>query len=63
LRPYNPNLKSPHTHDEADVYQVDMEPIPEPLNTILHGVYWLEAEILARMSFPFGVSILCTARK
>ncbi len=63
LRPYNPNLKSPHIHDDADVYQVDMEPIPEPLNTILHGVYWLEAEILERISFPFGVSIICTARK
>jgi hypothetical protein len=33
------------------------------VNTILHGVYWLEAEILARMSFPFGNSIICTARK
>lgn len=63
LRPYNPGLKSPHLDDAADVYQVDMEPIPEPLNTILHGVYWLEAEILERVAFPFGVSILCAARK
>lgn len=63
LRPYNPGLKSPHLNDDAEVYQVDMEPIPEPLNTILHGVYWLEAEILERISFPFGVSILCAARK
>lgn len=63
LRPYNPGLKSPHLDDAADVYQVDMEPIPEPLNTILHGVYWLEAEILERVAFPFGISILCAARK
>jgi hypothetical protein len=40
-----------------------MEPIPEPVNTLLHGIYWLEAEILARIPFPFGVSILCIARK
>lgn len=63
LRPYNPGLKSPHTDTAAEVYQVDMEPIPEPVNMILHGVYWLEAEILGRMSFPFGISIICTARK
>jgi len=63
LRPYNPGLKSPHLHPDADGYQVDMEPIPEPVNTLLHGIYWLEAEILARIPFPFGVSILCIARK
>jgi SAM-dependent methyltransferase len=63
LRPYNPGLKSPHLDAAAEVYQVDMEPIPEPVNTILHGVYWLEAEILARVAFPFGISILCAARK
>ena len=63
LRPYNPGLKSPHLTDAEEVYQVDMEPIPEPVNTILQGVYWLEAEILERASFPFGISIICTARK
>jgi SAM-dependent methyltransferase len=63
LRPYNPGLKSPHLDAATEVYQVDMEPIPEPVNTILHGVYWLEAEILERISFPFGISIICTARK
>ena len=63
LRPYNPGLKSPHLDAAAEVYQVDMEPIPEPVNTILHGIYWLEAEILARVAFPFGISILCAARK
>ncbi|MBE2237443.1 MAG: class I SAM-dependent methyltransferase [Caldilineaceae bacterium] len=63
LRPYNPGLKSPHLDAAEEVYQVDMEPIPEPINSVLHGVYWLEAEILERMSFPFGNSIICTARK
>ncbi len=63
LRPYNPGLKSPHLDAAAEVYQVDMEPIPEPVNTILHGVYWLEAEILEWAAFPFGISILCAARK
>jgi SAM-dependent methyltransferase len=63
LRPYNPGLQSPHLTDAEEVYQVDMEPIPEPINSVLHGVYWLEAEILERVSFPFGISIICAARK
>jgi SAM-dependent methyltransferase len=63
LRPYNPGLKSPHLDQEPDVYQVDMEPIPEPANSLLHGVGWLEAEILARGRLPFGTSIIAIAEK
>ena len=54
LRPYNPELKSPHLTDDEDVYQVEMEPIPEPANTVLHGVGWLEAEMLARAACPLA---------
>jgi SAM-dependent methyltransferase len=63
LRPYNPGLKSPHLDQEPDVYQVDMEPIPEPANTVLHGVGWLEAEILERGHLPFGTSVIAIAAK
>jgi SAM-dependent methyltransferase len=63
LRPYNPGLKSPHMNSETDVYQVDMEPIPEPVNSVLHGVGWLEAEMLVRTDLPFGVSVICIAEK
>ena len=77
LRPYNPGLKSPHLSDDADAYQVEMEPIPEPANTVLHGVYWLEAallewvdlvgwleaELVERINLPFGTSVLCIAEK
>jgi SAM-dependent methyltransferase len=63
LRPYNPGLKSPHLDQELDVYQVDMEPIPEPANTVLHGVGWLEAEILERGRLPFGTSVIAIAEK
>ena len=63
LRPESPDLDSPHLTEDADVYQVEMEPIPEPANTALHAVYWLEAEILQRTSLPFGISILCVAEK
>jgi SAM-dependent methyltransferase len=63
LRPYNPGLKSPHLDDDAAIYQVDMEPIPEPANSVLHGVGWLEAELLERVNLPFGVSIICVAEK
>lgn len=63
LRPYNPGLKSPHLSDDADAYQVEMEPIPEPMNTILHMVGWLEAELVERINLPFGTSVLCIAEK
>jgi ubiquinone/menaquinone biosynthesis C-methylase UbiE len=62
-RPYNPGLESPHLTQEEEIYQVEMEPIPEPMNTILHAVYWLEAELLQRIKLPFGVSIICIAEK
>lgn len=63
LRPYNPGLKSPHLDQEAEVYQVDMEPIPEPANTILHGVGRVEAELLGRGRLPFGTSVIAIAEK
>jgi SAM-dependent methyltransferase len=63
LRPYNPGLASPHLTPAEDVYQVEMEPIPQPVNTLLHAVGWLEAELLQRMPLPFGVSVLCLAEK
>lgn len=63
LRPYNPGLASPHLTSESDVYQVEMESIPEPANTVLHGVGWLEAELVQRTNLPFGTSVLCIAEK
>lgn len=63
LRPYQPQLESPHLTEDEKVYQVEMEPIPEPANTILHGVGWLEAELIQRVSLPVGVSVLCVAEK
>lgn len=63
LRPEKPQLDSPHLTEDEDVYQVEMEPIPEPANTILHGVGWLEAELLERVDLPVGVSVICIAEK
>lgn len=63
LRPYTPDLQSPHLTEAAAVYQVEMEPIPEPANAVLHGVYWAEAELLQRVKLPFGVSVICIAEK
>lgn len=63
LRPYKPQLESPHLTTDEEVYQVEMEPIPEPANTLLHGVGWLEAELLERTTLPVGVSVLCVAEK
>lgn len=63
LRPHNPDLASPHLTDDEEVYQVEMEPIPEPANTVLHGIGWLEAEMLTGLRLPFGTSIICVAAK
>jgi SAM-dependent methyltransferase len=63
LRPYNPDLESPHLTEEEEVYQVEMEPIPEPVNSVLHGVGRLEAEMLQLMDLPFGTSVICVAEK
>ena len=63
LRPEAPDLDSPLLTEEEEVYQVEMEPTPEPVNTLLHAVGWLEAELVARVSLPFGTSVLCIAEK
>ncbi len=63
LRPYNPDLASPHLSEAENVYQVEMEPIPEPANTLLQGVGWLEAALLSSMNLPFGTSVICVAEK
>jgi SAM-dependent methyltransferase len=63
LRPHKPELASPHTTPAEDVYQVEMEPIPEPVNTVLHAVGWVEAELLQRLNLPVGVSVIAVAEK
>lgn len=63
LRPDAPELDSPHLTEDEEVYQVEMEPTPEPVNSILHAVGWLEAELLERLSLPFGSSVICIAEK
>ncbi|MCB0045928.1 MAG: class I SAM-dependent methyltransferase [Caldilineaceae bacterium] len=63
LRPYNPDLESPHLTEDEDVYQVEMEPIPEPANSVLHAVGRVEAELLQRVNLPFGTSVIALAEK
>ncbi|CAN5861348.1 hypothetical protein BH10CHL1_BH10CHL1_27220 [soil metagenome] len=63
LRPYNPGLASPHLSQAENIYQVEMEPIPEPVNTLLQGIGWLEATLLSYVALPFGTSVLCVAEK
>jgi SAM-dependent methyltransferase len=63
LRPYQPELASPHLTQDENVYQVEMEPIPEPANMLLHMVGWFEAELLERVNLPFGVSVIGIAEK
>ncbi len=56
-----PDLASPHFDDES--YQVEMEPAPPLLNTILSGVTWTESQILRWLSLPVGTSIIAIAQK
>lgn len=63
LRPEKPQLASPHLTQDEDVYQVEMEAIPEPANSILHAVGWVEAELLERVELPVGISVICVAEK
>jgi SAM-dependent methyltransferase len=56
-----PELGSPHFDDES--YQVEMEPAPPLLNTILKSVTWTESQILRWVNLPVGTSIICIAEK
>jgi ubiquinone/menaquinone biosynthesis C-methylase UbiE len=56
-----PELASPHFDDES--YQVEMEPAPPLLNTILSGVTWTESQVLRWVNLPVGTSIICIAQK
>jgi SAM-dependent methyltransferase len=56
-----PDLGSPHFDDES--YQVEMEPAPPLLNTILSGVTWTESQLLSWVNLPVGTSIICIAEK
>lgn len=56
-----PDLGSPHFDDES--YQVEMEPVPAWLNTILRGVTGSEAAVLRWLNLPAGTSIVCVAEK
>jgi SAM-dependent methyltransferase len=56
-----PELGSPHFDDES--YQVEMEPAPPLLNTVLSGVTWTESQALRWANLPLGTSIICIAQK
>jgi ubiquinone/menaquinone biosynthesis C-methylase UbiE len=58
---HDPELGSPHFDDES--YQVEMEPAPPLLNTILSAVTWTESQLLRWVNLPAGTSIICIARK
>ena len=56
-----PELGSPHFDDKS--YQVEMEPAPPLLNTLLSGVTWTESQVLRRLNLPLGTSIIGIAQK
>ena len=56
-----PDMSSPHFDEDA--YQVEMEPTPPLLNSILEGVGKLEVAMLKRFPLPIGTSIIAIAKK
>jgi len=56
-----PDLASPHFDDEA--YQVEMEPAPPLVNTVLNGVGWLEEQLLKLAPLPVGTGMVLIAEK
>lgn len=56
-----PQMESPHFDDGA--YQVEMEPAPPWLNSLLEGVGKVEVALLRRMRLPVGTSIIAVAQK
>jgi SAM-dependent methyltransferase len=56
-----PELASPHLDDEA--YQVEMEPAPPLLNSVLTGVGKAEVALLRHVNLPVGTSIIAIAEK
>ena len=50
-------------HLSQDEYQVEMEPAPPLVNTILTGVGWLEAQVLRWINLPVGTSLIAIAER
>jgi methionine biosynthesis protein MetW len=60
-RGQEPELASHHL--SQDEYQVEMEPASPPVNALLTGVGWLEAQLLRWISLPIGTSMIVIAQK
>jgi SAM-dependent methyltransferase len=56
-----PDLASPHFDDQA--YQVEMEPAPPLVNSVLNGVGWLEAQLLKLTPLPVGTGVILIAER
>jgi SAM-dependent methyltransferase len=56
-----PDLATPSKDEDA--YQVEMEPTSAPVNALLTGVGWLEANVLRLFDLPVGTSLICIAHK
>jgi SAM-dependent methyltransferase len=50
-------------HLSQDEYQVEMEPVSPPINTLLRAVGRIEAALVARVDLPVGTSLMCIAEK
>lgn len=58
---HEPQLASPHFDEDA--YQVEMEPVPGPVNFLLTQVGRVEAFLLRWVDLPIGTSLVAIAEK
>jgi SAM-dependent methyltransferase len=56
-----PELASPHFDEKS--YQVEMEPAPPLMNSMLMGVGKVETALMRHLNLPFGTSIIAIAEK
>lgn len=50
-------------HFDAEAYQVDMEPVAPPINSLLRGVGRVETGLIGMTDLPFGTSLISLAEK
>ncbi len=63
VRRHRPRSDLASLYYDDDAYQVDMEPVPAPINAVLNQVGRLEAALLRRLTLPWGTGIIAMAEK
>jgi len=57
------NLLNSNSNNTSCNASCGFYPVPHFLNKILASILWVESVLLQKLNFPFGVSLLCIAKK